>query len=265
MVPEEGYDGPGRFVLAAPGHGKFASAPPVELTYFAIRGLGQLAQLCLEVAGHPYRYTVVTGPYFSEHLKPKLVFGRLPCVTAPDGTEIVQSKAVLRYVARLCGLGGKSDSEFARCDMLHELLQSEGKLDEAEIKKLEGRSSLGEVGDLKSTSLRATMDHSEAEKTCAALKFWEDAAGRSTTGWLLGGLGDGKAGGLCFVDLALYWTLRPHVAILDQLGCAALVKFVGAVRGQPGVARLVDSGRMMPDMRAGYLYQGDDLCPAPGA
>lgn len=71
----------------------------------------------------------VTSPEFREKLKPTLIFGRLPLLRTLKGTELVQSKAILRYVANLCGLAGKGEDERASCDMLHEMLQTEGKID----------------------------------------------------------------------------------------------------------------------------------------
>eukprot|EP00928_Gymnodinium_smaydae_P094448 TRINITY_DN7936_c0_g1_i1.p1 TRINITY_DN7936_c0_g1~~TRINITY_DN7936_c0_g1_i1.p1 ORF type:complete len:304 (-),score=53.61 TRINITY_DN7936_c0_g1_i1:106-1017(-) len=258
LMPSEDYDGPGKWVLAAPGVGKFAKAKPVELVYFAIRALGQLQQLCLEVAGYPYRYTVVTAPYFKEHLKSKLAFGRLPCLRTPKGEEIVQSSAVLRYAAKISGLAGKTDSDGARCDMLYELLQSEAKLEENELASA-SKETYDAAGDLSAVSRRETLDLSSQQKTMIALKYWEKTIGQSKSGWLLGGIGDGGKDFLCYVDLALYWKLRPHAQLLETLGCDKLAQFVHKVGSLPGIQRLLTSGRLMPAIGEGYAYQEDDL------
>jgi hypothetical protein len=264
MVPNTAYSGPGKFVLASPGEGEFAESEPVELSYFAIRALGHVPQLCLELGGYPYRYTVYTVPYFMEHVKHTLRFGRLPCVrTIPDDMEIVQSKAVLRYVAELSGLAGKSVSEHARCDMLYEMLQSEGRLVSADIEKLKGRKSLDVPGDLNKITRRETLELNEEQKALAAIKFWEDMLGRSATKWLLGGMGDGGSDGMCYVDVALFEAVRPYTEILKEMGCVHLCGFVSSVLTLPRMENLISSGRLMPSMGEGYLYQGDELVPAP--
>lgn len=258
-MAHDGYEGPGHWMIGAPGIDKFCEAAPIELTYFAIRALGQVPQLCLEVAGYPYRYTLVSAPYFKAHLKPSLPFGRLPCVKAADGTIIVQSKAVLRYIAKVTGLAGHSESEHARCDMLHEMFHTEAAINVDEMKKLLGRSEVGATGKLEEISRRDTLDLTPEQKTRNALKFWDDLVSKSTSGWLLGGLGDGKADAICYVDLDLYWSLRPHVEILKGIGLENLVKFVQNVHVLPGMKRLLDSGRMMPDISESYAYTDDDL------
>lgn len=262
LMSAEGYDGPGKWVLEAPGVGKFKKEKPIELIYFAIRALGQMQQLCLEVAGYPYRKTVVLVPYFKEHLKDKLVFGRLPCLRTAKGDEIVQSSAVLRYAAKISGLAGKTDSEAARCDMLYELLQSEGKLEDSEIASA-SKEAYAAAADMNSISRRETLDLSAGQKAMNALKFWETTVSRSKSGWLLGGLGDNGKDFLCYVDLALYWKLRPHASVLETIGCTGLLKFIQKAHSLPGIKRLLESGRLMPAIGEGYIYKDDDLVKKP--
>jgi glutathione S-transferase len=266
LFPGEDYKGPGKWTLVAPGFGHFANAEPLDMSYFAIRALGQLQQICCEVAGHPYRYTVMTVNHFREHVKSTLVFGRLPLLKTPGGAEIVQSKAVVRYVAKVCGLAGKSDDETARVDMLHEMLLTEGKLDSALISSLTAdlisSASAGEAS-MKDVSRREMMGFDETKKLVLALKFWDEQCGRSPSGWMLGGLGDKGPDEICYVDLSIYWTLRENVSILKDCGYDNLVKFVARVEALDGIKRLFSSGRLMPKIGDGYVYQGDDLVPAP--
>lgn len=250
----------------APGVGEFADAEPVELRYFAIRALGQLQQLILEVAGYPYHYTVTTSPYFREHVKSTLAFGRLPFLRTPDGTQLVQSKAIVRYAAKLCGLAGRSDSQAARCDMLHEVLETEAKVDAGTIANLESdaaRAMVAEVGDMKSMGRVEFSDLPAIKKAVATLKFWDEMLSRSKSGWLLGGLEDGGPTDLCYVDLSLYWSLRPHTSKIEACGFASIGKFLRKVGSLPGITRLFESGRLMPNMGEGYIYVGDDLVPEP--
>eukprot|EP00929_Paragymnodinium_shiwhaense_P113879 TRINITY_DN82172_c0_g1_i1.p1 TRINITY_DN82172_c0_g1~~TRINITY_DN82172_c0_g1_i1.p1 ORF type:complete len:317 (-),score=50.17 TRINITY_DN82172_c0_g1_i1:47-997(-) len=271
-VNNESYSGPQNFVIVAPGYGKFAKAKPVELYYFTIRGLGQLPQLCCEVAGYPYQYTLVFVPHFQEHMKASLEFGRLPMCRTSDGTELVQSKAILRYVAKQVGMAGTTANDAARCDMLHEMLQTEGKLDESELTKFGEGLSLEEKGcalkdamDLKAISRVATLELTESQKTLNALKYWEDLLGNSKSGWLLGGLKASKVTSCCYVDLALFWTVRAHKQLLEELGCTGILKLVKSVEDTRGFSRMVTSNRIMPAIGAGYVYQEDELAKLPAS
>jgi len=245
-------EGPGKFVLVAPGYGKFKSAKPLELYYFAIRALGQLPQLCCEFAGHPYTYTVMNSNYFSSHMKETFEFGRMPMVRTADNKELVQSSAVLRYVAQRVGMAGKGESNVARCDMWYEMFKSEGKLDNDQLKKLQEAEVLPELdGNLKSISRRDTMELSELQKTGNALKFWDATIDKSKSGFIMP---------FCsYVDVALFWSLRAHKALLEKCGCAKLLDYVTKFEGMPGFKRMVESKRIMPDMAPGYTYQEDDL------
>mmetsp|Transcript_136078 Transcript_136078/g.261372 ORF Transcript_136078/g.261372 Transcript_136078/m.261372 type:complete len:304 (-) Transcript_136078:207-1118(-) len=262
-VPNKEYDGPGKWTLTAPGLGEFADAEPLELSYFAIRALGMIQQLCCEVAGYPYRYTVMLSPHFQKHVKSTLVFGRLPLLKTPGGTEIVQSKAVVRHTAKICGLAGKSDDDVARCDMLHEMWQTEAKVDAQGVLKLTPEMVTAGADDIKALKRTEMLALDDTKKLVAVLKFWDDLVSRSSTGWMLGGLGDGGPGDLCYVDLSIYWSLRSCVEVLETCGFNALANFIKKVQQLPGVVRLVDSGRLMPNMGAGYVYVGDDLVPSP--
>lgn len=259
----EGDCGQGKWTLVAPGVGELASKEPVELIYFAIRGLGQLPQLILEVAGYPYRYTVVVAPYFGDHLKAKLAFGRLPCLKTASGLEIVQSKAVARFAAKIGGLAGASEEETARCDMLHEMLLTEAALEAADLKALE-TGDVDTAGDVKALSRVAAMELSSRDKALAALKFWEGLLAASKSGWVLGGLGDGRSDALCYVDLAVYWKLRLFAAVLERCSCPALRQHLAKVAALPGMARLLESGRMMPEItQPGYKFTEDELVKKP--
>eukprot|EP00439_Symbiodinium_sp_Y106_P062643 s5824_g9.t1 len=262
MVPNA-YEVPQLWTLAAPGIGKFAKAKPVELIYFALRSLGHLPQMCLEYAGYPYMLKVVTSPEFREKLKPTLIFGRLPLLRTLKGTELVQSKAILRYVANVCGLAGKGEDERASCDMLHEMLQTEGKVDGAALAALQPDrvTALG-TADMKAISRREFLDFDSTQKTVAALKCWSDLLEKSS-GWLLGSLAGKRPGSVSYVDLALYWELQEHVQKLQDCGFPLLASYVQKVEGLKGVQRFLESNRMMPKTGDGYLYVGDRLVPKP--
>ena len=251
--------GPQCWTLVAPGEGQFEGAEPVELMYFCIRGLGVRSQLCLEVAGYPYVCKVMTSPYFRENVKTTLPFGMMPLLRTPKGTEVVQSNAVLRYVAKLCKLSGKDDEDAARCDMLYEMLQTEGKLDAKALPEaLANLAELGEVKPMKEVSRREHLGLSVAMKCALALKFWESTLASSSSGWLLGSLPEGSCDH-CFVDLVLYWDLQEHLAQLKAAGFKCLAAFVEKAADLPGMKRFLASGRLMPKNDDTYNYVPDSL------
>lgn len=263
LMGADDYKGPIAWTLVAPGRGAFAQAPPLELKYFAIRGLGQLPQLCLEVAGYPYSYDVMLGPHFREHVKSKLAFGRLPCVNTLGGLEVVQSKAVLRYVAKVCGLAGASDDEVAVCDMLHEMLLTDAKVDDIEKLAGTGKKAAADAVDVKTVSRRDQAEMDEKKLLEIAVRHWESTLARAKAAghdWLLAGLEGQKLTKLCYVDLVLFWKVRAHVPLLEEMGCEHLVQFVKKVSALEGYVQFLDSGRLMPNVgQPGYAYQEDDL------
>lgn len=280
LFPNEQYDGPQKFTLVAPGTAKFKNAKPLELYYFAIRALGQLPQLCCEFAGYPYVYTVMLVPHFQANMKADLEFGRLPMVRTADNKEIVQSKAVLRYVAAHVGLAGKSASDAASCDMWYEMLQTEGKFDDEALRKLHKMDTLPELnGDLKSISRRATLELSEEQKAGNALKFWDNVIGKSRSGFIMPFM--------TYVDIALWWALRPYnytkqwaeewaaecprdasgnlfPSLLQKCGCTKLIDFMSKIGKQPGIMRMVRDERIMPDTGPDYKYRHDLLITEDG-
>jgi len=205
-------------------------------------------------------------PHFDDHVKSTLIFGRLPLLKTPCGTELVQSKAIVRFIAKLCGLAGSSDDEIARCDMLDEMLRTEAQIDGHAVPKLTPEIVSGAgPQDMKKISRREMIELDDTQKLVTALKFWDAQTQRSSTGWMQGGLGDEGPADLCYVDLSIYWTLRAHLVVLETCGFTNLVAFVKKASALPGVTRLFDSGRLMPNMDGDYNYIGDDLVATPAS
>jgi glutathione S-transferase len=53
-------------------------------------------------------------------LKPKTTFGQVPMIIFEDGTELVQTNAILRALARKYGLYGSSEKEANMIDMIND-------------------------------------------------------------------------------------------------------------------------------------------------
>ncbi len=89
---------------------------PVQLVYFDIRGRAELPRLIMHAAGQPFKDTVTEDK--SEY-ESSLLFGQLPLFMDGD-VKIVQSGAIVRYLAKKLGMCGKSDQDALLCDQLYE-------------------------------------------------------------------------------------------------------------------------------------------------
>jgi glutathione S-transferase len=90
------------------------SARP-RLTYFGFRGLGEPIRLMLEDLGIAYEDHRVSDAEWAA-LKPQMPFRQMP--RFEDGEiALVQSQAILRYLARPHGLCGETEAERIRCDI----------------------------------------------------------------------------------------------------------------------------------------------------
>ena len=87
---------------------------PVTLVYFDLRGRGELPRLILHAAGQQFKDS---GDKASHEAS--LLFGQLPLLIDGD-TKLVQSRAIVRYLAKRLGLCGKSESDEILCDQLFE-------------------------------------------------------------------------------------------------------------------------------------------------
>jgi len=98
-----------------------ATHAKLTLYYFPIRGLGEEVRLVLEEAGTDYDdIRVQIGSELHQDLKAKyLTFGQVPIVF--DGShQILQSKAIIRYLARKYNLYGDTEDQKIAADMLLE-------------------------------------------------------------------------------------------------------------------------------------------------
>uniref|UniRef100_A0A4W4FVV9 glutathione transferase n=1 Tax=Electrophorus electricus TaxID=8005 RepID=A0A4W4FVV9_ELEEL len=98
----------------------------VILAYWDIRGLAQPIRLLLEYTGTQYEekfYSCGEAPnydkncWFEEKAKLKMDFPNLPYLEDGD-RKIVQSNAIMRYIARKHNLCGETEDEKTRVDIL---------------------------------------------------------------------------------------------------------------------------------------------------
>ena len=98
-------------VVARPG--TRADVSPLTLEYFALRGLGEVPRLILEVTGLPYRCVF---HYLDGEWRSRAAFGQLPILHDGDLT-ICQSRTIARYLARKACIDGASEADKVNVDM----------------------------------------------------------------------------------------------------------------------------------------------------
>jgi len=94
--------------------------PHYKLTYFELRGLGEVARLIFAQAEVPYEDNRMKMD--STDWKAEAPFGQLPILEV-DGVKIAQSCAIARYLARQYGLAGQNPIEEAQVDSLADALK----------------------------------------------------------------------------------------------------------------------------------------------
>jgi len=93
----------------------------VTLTYFHGWGLAEQARWVLAAAGIEFQNVCLDTPEDLKALRDQgdLLFGQLPLLRI-DGLRLVQSQAIVRYVAHKVGLSGATPAEAALVDMVAE-------------------------------------------------------------------------------------------------------------------------------------------------
>lgn len=118
---------------AKPRNGNAEEEKPLLLTYFAIPGLGEAIRILLAEVGADYDHLAVVGgelQALAADWRARSPNGLLPTASGwgvPRAHPIGQSGAVLRYLARRCGLKGRTEPEAARADALYECAKDMGR------------------------------------------------------------------------------------------------------------------------------------------
>eukprot|EP00613_Pedinella_sp_CCMP2098_P018910 CAMPEP_0171760510 /NCGR_PEP_ID=MMETSP0991-20121206/47512_1 /TAXON_ID=483369 /ORGANISM="non described non described, Strain CCMP2098" /LENGTH=235 /DNA_ID=CAMNT_0012363613 /DNA_START=14 /DNA_END=721 /DNA_ORIENTATION=+ len=94
---------------------------PAKLTYFHGWGLAEQVRWVMAAGGVPFENVCLSTHKEFTDLRDegKLLFGQLPLLEI-DGLQLVQSQAMVRYVAAKAGLAGESPTEVAFVDMVAE-------------------------------------------------------------------------------------------------------------------------------------------------
>jgi len=126
--------------------------PELKLMYFNGRGRAEVARLILAEADIKYEDCRIEGKVWAEQHKSKAPFGQMPVLIVGGKTSIAQSGAIVRYLAKLAGLYGKTLEEQARIDMIGEAF----------------------AGDINTTFGSAWFEKDPKAKEEKLAKFWND-------------------------------------------------------------------------------------------
>jgi len=82
-------------------------APKYNFKYFGLPALGEPIRILLHLGKFDWEDEVVAmGPAWAE-IKPKTKWGQLPLLTTPEGKEMTQSTAIVRYLGKKVSVDGK--------------------------------------------------------------------------------------------------------------------------------------------------------------
>jgi glutathione S-transferase len=87
----------------------------IKLTYFNVKGRGEISRLILAYAGVEYKDERIPMGNGLGNLKASLPYGQVPVLTV-DGEQLCQSIAIARYLANVNGLAGTTHLERAQAD-----------------------------------------------------------------------------------------------------------------------------------------------------
>ncbi|KAF4667010.1 Glutathione S-transferase A4 [Perkinsus chesapeaki] len=91
-----------------------------KLHYFYGRGRGEMVRFALGLAGVDYEDEFIRNRQDMLDLMPRLRYGQVPMLETPEGDCLVQTGAIIRYIARRFNLYGASEGKEERVDEIIE-------------------------------------------------------------------------------------------------------------------------------------------------
>lgn len=97
----------------------------LTLVYFKMRAFAEAPQMMMRYRTQPYRYQMAWDYFGRPWAEAKLEtpFRQLPMLVTEDGVQIVQTGAIMRYLARRLSLVPSDPAEAARVDAVFETSQ----------------------------------------------------------------------------------------------------------------------------------------------
>lgn len=97
-----------------------------KLSYFGIPGRGEAIRLTLAISGVQFEDNRVPFPAWGK-MKPTTPWGTLPILELSDGTQLAQTRSILRFVGKHTGLYPAGDERLAqRIDEMMDVLEDLG-------------------------------------------------------------------------------------------------------------------------------------------
>ena len=99
--------------------------PKLRLVYFKMRALAEASRLLLSASKTEHSYEMAWDYYGApwSETKGRPPFRQLPMLVVDDKTEIAQSGAIVRYLARLTGMQPEDPAQLGEVDALFEASQ----------------------------------------------------------------------------------------------------------------------------------------------
>ena len=221
-----------------------ASEGKLKLFYFNIPGKGEPIRLALTYAGIPFEDVRLDGEKFRELKESgRLAFGQVPALELPDGRQIVQSNAILRYIGRIA----KEDLLYPKdpyaAAMVDSILDAENDMmTGVHVYRYKGRFGWGHVAEDPSSLEKAKASLTE-EVLPRHLAAFERLAELSKSGWIAGTAGPSIAD----------FVLQPRLSWLDE--GVALDGPSGFLSKCPRLAEMCKSLLELPAIKAYYAKQ----------
>ena len=219
-----------------------------------IRNRGEIIRLILEESGVPYEVEVVGYNEWKLGVKGTSPHGKCPVLRNFDGrgNDLCQEQSIMRFLASSLGLSGDTPATVALVDSMHALwfstmrnngVSHSGEHYSVEALKASTHSELSEAPPYE--DMLRVNDLTVAQRSFAALRFFEGALERSGTAFLVGE-------GITYADLGLFYTLYELMEednvpdFAERFGLPRLGEFVETVAARPRVAEFLRSETRMP-------------------
>jgi len=217
------------------------------LTYFALKGLGEVPRLMLAEVGAPYDHFVVFGGEEQDvamEWRARSPCGLLPILSGqgiPFSSPLGQSGAIIHYLAAKFGMKGQTELEGAAANVLYETAKDMG----GHIDKICAKMDDGEEKDM-----AAKLPFALALRVEKMLKSMPDPKDESSA------LNFGQ---MQLFQLLLRCEARRAGCVKENLS-AVLDDFRIAMEKRPGIAAYFSSSINFPytkgelDQEGGYVY-----------
>jgi len=210
------------------------------LYYFKGRGMADSIRWVLAATGTTFCQRYIETPEQFEMLSGAVAFGKIPMLHI-DGMQIVESEAIVRYIARRSGILGRSELEITLCDQIAEAIRDVRGFCVAA--PFERKRALEAGGKFESSP---EFDAKLKKGFATLMERLEKILVQNGTGWLVGEH-------MTYVDVLLAHTVTWYV---EELGASVVSPFAMVVELQNTVICLPQVRRFI---RSDLYYSIGDL------